>query len=109
MAYGKELAASARKALSRRRGYSERKMFGGICYMLSGNMCCGVLGEEVIIRLGPELAEKALRKKHTRVFDMTGRPMKGFVVVTKEGIRKDEALKTWLKEAADYASSLPPK
>jgi hypothetical protein len=109
MAYSDELAGRVRRALSRRKGFSERKMFGGICYMLSGNMCCGVLGDEVIIRLGPERAEETLKKKHTRVFDMTGRAMKGFVVVTAEGIRTDDALKRWIKEAADYAASLPPK
>jgi TfoX/Sxy family transcriptional regulator of competence genes len=109
MAYSDELAGRVRKVLFRRKGSSERKMFGGICYLLSGNMCCGVLRDELILRLSLERAEKALKKKRTRVFDMTGRPMKGFVVVSPEGIRTDEALKKWLVEAADYASSLPPK
>ena len=109
MAYDEKLAERVRKALARRRGLTERKMFGGIAFMLRGNMCCGVQNDELILRLAPEEAERALRKAHTRPFDMTGRPMKGFVVVTPGGHKTSAALRKWVEQAARFARSLPAK
>ncbi|HUU12787.1 MAG TPA: TfoX/Sxy family protein [Terriglobia bacterium] len=109
MAYDEKLAGRIRKALAGRRRLTERKMFGGMAFMLRGNMCCGVLDDELILRLTPEHAEKALKKPHTRPFDMTGRPMKGFVVVTPRGHKSPAALRKWVEQAARFARSLPAK
>ena len=112
MAYDEQLATRIRKVLARRKGFSKKRMFGGMAFFLGGNMCCGVGGmgkDELVLRLGPERAEKALKKRHTRVFDLTGRPMKGFVTVVPAGLNTDAALRNWVQEAAAFASSLPPK
>ncbi len=109
MAYDERLSARIRKALAGRRRLTERKMFGGMAFMLRGNMCCGVLNDDLIVRLAPEHAEKALEKPHTRPFDMTGRPMKGLVVVTPRGHKSAAALRRWVEQAADFARSLPAK
>jgi hypothetical protein len=108
MAYDEELAERVRDLLSVREGFSERKMFGGIAFMLGGNMACGVLGEELIVRLGDE-AERALAEPHTRVFDLTGRPSRGMVVVGRDAIVADGDLAGWVDAGADFAASLPPK
>jgi hypothetical protein len=109
MAYDEVLADRVRELVSLRQGASERKMFGGIAFMLEGNMACGVLGDELIVRLGPEEGERALAEPHTRAFDFTGRPMRGFVVVASEGVADDEALAGWVDAGADFAASLPAK
>jgi TfoX/Sxy family transcriptional regulator of competence genes len=77
MAYSEGLAQRIRKVLAGQEGLSERKMFGGIAFMLRGNMCCGILKDELILRLGPEQVQEALRKRNTRVFDFSHRPNKG--------------------------------
>jgi TfoX/Sxy family transcriptional regulator of competence genes len=87
----------------------EKKMFGGIGYMLQGNMACGVNQDTLIVRVGPDLYEEALSRPHTRVFDMTGRPMKGWVVVAPEGIEEDDDLDQWIQQGVDFALSLPAK
>lgn len=109
MAYDEKLADRIRKVLDKRKALTERKMFGGIAFMLRGNMCCGVLNDELILRLGPEKAERALNNPHTRQFDITGRPMKGLVIVTPRGHKTDNALRKWVRQAAGFASSLPAK
>ncbi len=109
MAYDEKLAGRVRKALARRRGVKEQKMFGGIAFMLRGHMCCGVLDNELMLRLGPELAAKALSRAHTRPVDFTGRVMKSMIMVAPAGHKTDASLKKWVAEAADFAVSLPPK
>lgn len=112
MAYDEQFATRIRKVLARRKGFSKKRMFGGMAFFLGGNMCCGVGcrgKDELVLRLGPERAEKALKKRHTKVFDLTGRPMKGFVTVVPAGFKTDAALGGWIREAAAFASSLPPK
>jgi hypothetical protein len=104
MAYDEALAERVRSALAGREGLTERKMFGGIGFMLNGNMCVGVHGEELIVRIPPEQTEEALSRPHTREFDMTGRPMKGWLLVGA-----DADLDAWIAEAAAFASSLAPK
>lgn len=88
---------------------SERKMFGGIAWMVQGNMCCGILGDDLIVRLGAERGEEALREPHVRPFDFTGRPMRNIVFVAAEGVADDEALQRWVDDGLDFALSLPPK
>lgn len=109
MAFDEKLAARIRAHLSKRRRVAERKMFGGITFMLHGNMCCGVHRDALIARLGPEEAGQALTEPHTRVFDLTGRPMKAWVLVEPSGVAAGPQLEKWVDRAAKYASSLPPK
>ena len=109
MAFDRKLAARVRAHLAKRSGVAERKMFGGITFLLRGNMCCGVHREALIARLGPEEAGKALAEPHTRVFDLTGRPMKAWVLVEPPGLAKKAELAGWVDRAAAYAGSLPPK
>jgi hypothetical protein len=109
MAYDEKLADRVRDLLSVRESFSERKMFGGIGFMLGGNMACGVAGDELMVRLEPGDAEKALAEDHVRVFDMTGRPMKGWILVGPEATAADDDLAGWVDAGADFAASLPPK
>jgi TfoX-like protein len=109
MAYDEQLAERVRDLLSVRESFSERKMFGGIGFMLAGNMACGVSGDELMVRLDPGDAEKALAEEHVRVFDMTGRPMKGWILVGPEATAADDDLAGWVDAGADFAAALPPK
>jgi TfoX N-terminal domain len=109
MAFDEELAARIRKRLGKRAGLTEKKMFGGLAFLLRGNMCCGVSGQGLIVRLDPAQTEKALGEPHTRVFDLTGRAMKGWILVGQQGLATDTALGKWVGIALDYASSLPAK
>lgn len=89
-------------------GTTRKKMFGGTCHLINGNMMCGVYRDYLILRLGPEMAEKALGKPHVRVFDITGRPMKGWVMVEEAGLQ-GSALERWLGLARQFAECLPLK
>jgi hypothetical protein len=109
MAFDETLAARVRAHLSKRQRVAERKMFGGIIFMLQGNMCCGVHRDALIARLGPKEAGPALTEPHTRVFDLTGRPMKAWVLVEPSGLAASAQLEGWVDRAAQYACSLPPK
>ena len=109
MAYDEKFAERIRKSLGKRAGLTEKKMFGGIGFLLNGNMCCGVHGGDLIVRVDPAQTDRALAKPHTKVFDLTGRPMKGWILVEPKGIATDAALGTWVKQAATYAGSLSPK
>lgn len=109
MAYDEGLAQRIREALTDADGLSERRMFGGIAFMLHGNMAVGISGDELMVRVGPEAYDEALAQPHARVFDMTGRVMRGWVVVAAEGIADDAALGEWVRRGANYARSLPPK
>jgi TfoX/Sxy family transcriptional regulator of competence genes len=109
MAYDEDLAERVREVLAARSDVSERKMFGGIVFMVAGNMACGVLGEDLIARLGDEEGEKALTEDGVRPFDFTGKPMKATVYISAERTSDDAGLAEWVDAGADYASSLPPK
>lgn len=109
MAFDEALADRIRDALAARAEVSERKMFGGIAFMLAGNMAVGVIGEDLMVRLDPADAEKALGDPHTRPMDFTGKPMKNMVYVDPQGTASDEGLAAWVDAGADFASSLPPK
>lgn len=109
MPYDEQLVERIRKLIQRRKGITERKMFGGIAFMLHGNMCCGVVGKLLVVRLGDEAAATALREPHAREMDFTGRVMKSMVYVDPCGIEADEDLRSWLIRAIDHARSLPPK
>jgi TfoX/Sxy family transcriptional regulator of competence genes len=109
VAYDEDIAQRVRDVLSARADVSERKMFGGIAFMVGGNMACGVLGEDLIVRLDKEESEKALAEDGVRPFDFTGKAMKGIVYVSPERTSDDAGLAEWVEAGADYATSLPPK
>jgi hypothetical protein len=109
MAYDEGLAQRVTELLEERPGFNEKKMFGGVCYLLNGNMACGVLNEDIIVRVGVERYEDSLKSPHTRKFDITGKPMKGWVMVSSEGHESDEDLEAWIKKGVSFALSLPPK
>jgi len=108
MTYDEHLAARVRTLLANRTDVSERKMFGGLTFMITGNMCCGVNGDELIVRLDPDHEDAALARPHARPMDFTGRPMRGFVTVQPKGL-KGAQLNRWVREAVARAASLPPK
>jgi hypothetical protein len=109
VAFDTVLADRIRHHLARRKNVSERKMFGGVCFLLNGNMCCGVLGADLIIRVDPEETESILRRKHTRVFDFSGKPSRTMVYVGPGALQKDADLKQWLQLTLKVVKSLPPK
>lgn len=109
MPYDESLAERVREELADREGVSERRMFGGLCFMLYGNMALGIDKDRLMVRVGPESYEVALRKPHARPMDMTGRPMKGFVVLPPKGLATQKALHSWVNQGVEYALSLPPK
>jgi hypothetical protein len=107
MPYDRELDERLLKAIAGW-GATRKKAFGGTCHLLNGNMLCGVHQDYLILRLGPEEAGKALSRPHVKPFDITGRPMKGWVMVEKEGL-SDQALREWLAEAKRFVAALPSK
>lgn len=109
MSFDEDLADRVRLALGTLRGLTERRMFGGLAFLLRGNMCCGVLGRELIVRVPPDETEEVLAEPHTRAFDFTGRPMRGFVVVRPAGCEEDDALAAWVVRAVEFAAGLPAK
>ena len=109
MAYDEGVAERLRSVFADRDDIVEKKMFGGIAFMLSGNMCCGVVDTALMARVGPKQYEEALARAHAREMDFTGRPMKGFVYVSAEGFESDQDLRSWVTMCERFASSLPPK
>lgn len=109
MSFDENLASRVRKLLARHHSVNERKMFGGLCFMVNGHMCCGVIKQNLVIRIGPENYDEALSKPHVRKMDFTGRALKGFIYVDADGYQSDESLKNWIKTGLKFVSSLPPK
>ena len=109
MAYDEELAARIREAVRDRAGLVEKAMFGGVAWMLHGNMVCGVVKSDLMLRVGPAAHADALAKPHARPMDFAGRPMLGYVYVAPEGVRTSAQLATWLQRALDHVSALPAK
>ena len=106
MAFDEKLAARLRKQLMGRNA-QEKQMFGGVAFLVRGSMCVGVHGDELIVRLDPAATDAALAKAHTRRFDLTGRPMKGWILVQPKGLATEAALGAWVKTALEYVESLP--
>ena len=108
MAYSLKLAERLRSELN---GIPivEKKMFGGVGFLLNGNMACGVNKDDLVVRVDPEKHNALLKKSHVRPFDITGRPMKGWLLVEAEGVKTEKQLSTWVKEGVEFASTLPPK
>ena len=109
MAYSESLADRIRQAFGRTRGLVQMKMFGGVGFLLKGHMCVGVWKTSLIVRLDPAEAESLLKQPHVRVFDITGRPMKGWLLVEADGLESDEQLTQWLERARQFVRSLPAK
>ena len=98
-----------RPILAGRKGFSEREMFGGACFMLDGHMCVGTWRGSLIVRLGPKNHAETLMEPHTRPADMNGRVMRDWALVEPAGIESEKDLKTWIDRAAVFAASLPAK
>lgn len=108
MAYDLKLAERVRSKLNET-PFVEKKMFGGVGFLLNGNMACGVNKDNLIVRIDPEKQNTLLKKPHTKPFDLTGKPMKGWLVVEAEGVKTNKQVSAWVKEGVAFASTLPPK
>ena len=109
MAFDESLAARIRKVLARKREMEEKKMFGGVGFLLNGNLLVGVWKDSLIVRLEPEESTDALREPHVKAFDVTGRPMKGWILVEPQGIEDEDQLRGWIEQATMFVKSLPKK
>jgi TfoX/Sxy family transcriptional regulator of competence genes len=104
MAFDESLATRIRDALARKRGVEEKKMFGGVGFLLNGNLVVGVWKDSLCVRLGPDQAEESLLEPHVKEFDITGRAMKGW-----QGVEDDEQVKNWIERATNFVKALPAK
>jgi len=109
MPYSKEIEEKIEEVVGRWKQIEKKKMFGGICYLLKGNMCFGIYKEYLIVRTGLEVAEKKLKERNVKPFDITGRPMKGWVMVGEKGWKGQGDLENWLDLGREYALTLPKK
>jgi len=107
MAYDEALAARVRARLAGKRGLAERRMFGGLCFLVNGHMCAGIAGETLMLRVGPERYAEALSRPHAREMDFTGRPLKGMIYVDPPGIANGATLGRWLAMALAFVQSQP--
>jgi TfoX/Sxy family transcriptional regulator of competence genes len=109
MAYSESLAERVRSSVSGTRGMTEKKMFGGVGFLLHGNLCVCVWKSLLIVRLEPDQAAAALKQPDVREFDVTGRPMKGWIMVEPDGLETDEQLRGWIDQAREFVVTLPKK
>ena len=109
MPFNEELDARIQKVVARWKNTTSKKMFGGVCHLINGNMFCGVHKDSLILRLGEESARHAMRADHVREFDITGKPMKGWVMVDEPDYKTRDDLKAWLERARKFAGDLPAK
>lgn len=106
MAYDEQLVRRVRAALRSRRGVTEKKMFGGLAFLAGSRMFCGIVKNDLMVRVGPERYAEALRRPHVRPMDFTGRPMKGYVFVGPAGLRTEKGLAAWLARGAEFTATL---
>ena len=109
MSFDEFLGGRLRTVLSHRGDVVEKRMFGGLAFMVAGNMCVGIIGEDLMVRVGPEADTEALAQPHARPMDFSGRPMKGYVYVAPPGVETEEMLTAWVNRAVAYATALPPR
>ena len=109
MAYDEGLAERIANVLSGRSDVVEKKMFGGLCFMVSGNMACGIVKDELMARVGPDQYDDCLVEDHAREMDFTGRSLKGMIYVAPEGIDSDDELEKWVARCVDFVETLPAK
>ena len=108
MAYDLKLVERIRSELNGM-PFVEKKMFGGVGLLLNGNLACGVNKDNLIVRVNPEKHNALLKKSHVKPFDLTGKPMKGWLLVEADGVKTDNQLSAWVKEGVEFALTLPPK
>jgi TfoX/Sxy family transcriptional regulator of competence genes len=106
MAFDERLAQRVRTSLGSRANITEKHMFGGLAFMLDGKMFCGILGEDLMVRVGPETYNQCLALPHVRPMDFTGKPMTGYVFVAPPGRRTGKALQRWIERGLEFAGSL---
>lgn len=109
MSYDEKLAERLRAILAGKPGVDEKKMFGGLAFLLDGKMFCGVINNDLMVRVGPDDYEKAVREPHARPMDFTGRPLTGFLYVGPKGHADGAALEQWVRRCADFVAALPAK
>lgn len=109
MAYDERLATRVRDVVAGRAAITEKKMFGGLCFLSQGSMFAGIQGDTLMARVGPDRHAEALRRPHARVMDFTGRPMKGFLYIDPEGVAEDDDLRAWIRLCLAFVDTLPPK
>lgn len=109
MAYDMGLVERIKQMVKDQPGLTEKKMFGGVGYLINGNMACGVIKDELVVRLGEVKNAEALDQPFTRQFDFSGKPMAGWIFVEKRGFKSDVNLQKWVSLGVEYALSLPPK
>ena len=109
MAYDLKLAQRVRGVLSSTKGLSEKEQFGGVAFLVRGNVACGIIGDEMLVRVGPQRHDEAMSSKDAKPFSLTGRASKGWVLVAPSGLRSPARLKKWVEMGLEFAKSLPPK
>ncbi len=109
MAFDQKLAKRVRTFLQGERSLEEKRMFGGLAFLVNGNMCCGVLKKDLVLRIGGREYEKAISRPHTRPMDFTGRVMRGLLYVSPAGLRSSRQLGAWIRKSLRFVSTLPPK
>ena len=109
MTFSERTAHEIRRAIGDTPGFSERPMYSGIAFMVQGNMCCGVLEDNLVVRVGPDTYDDALHEPHTRPMDFTGRALPGFVYVDRAGFESAASLGQWIERSLRFARTLPPK
>ena len=109
MAFDEGVAQRIREIVQERHGITERKMFGGIAFMSRGHMFVGVLGDTLMARVGRDKYAQALKRRHVREMDFTGKPMQGYVYVEPRGFHADADLERWVSACIGFVESLPPK
>ena len=109
MTYDQGLTQRVREILEEEPGFDEKKMFGGICFLLFGNMVCGIIKDDLIVRVGADNYDAALKMPDTRKFDLTGKPLRGWVVVLAPALDSDNELSDWLQKAVKFVRTLPAK
>ena len=107
--YNEKLAQRIRKLQAATPDVTSKNMFGGLSFLIRGNMFCGVIRDDLVVRIGPNSYERTLTEPHVRLMDFTGRPIKTMVFVGPEGYQSEKALKKWIKRGIEFAMSLPPK
>lgn len=109
MAYDEGLAQRIREQLQEFTNVEEKKMFGGLCFMISRHMCCGIIENKLMARIGPDNYRSLLKLDHTKEMDFTGKPMKGMIYVEQNGLQSEKELEFWIRKCLDFINTLPPK
>jgi TfoX/Sxy family transcriptional regulator of competence genes len=109
MSYNEDLAQRVRATLAEHDAVDEKKMFGGLAFMLNGNMCCGIIRDDLMVRVGSEQSADALAQPHVRELDFTGRPMRGMIVVDADGLTSNADLEAWVRRGVTFVAGLPAK